>query len=98
MKEVMHSKKHWAPGSGVKILRVARTDGYGWNVYAAVPEKGTCPDCGIRSSRRHGWRHRRLLDYPSHGEAVVIQLRIGRWRCTVQHCSRRTFSDEASAN
>lgn len=50
----MHSKKHWAQGSGVKVLRVVRTDGYGWNVYATVPEKGTCPDCGIRSSRRHG--------------------------------------------
>lgn len=93
----MHSKKHWAPGRGVKVLRVARTGTEGWNVYASIPEQGICPGCGKRSRRRHGWRHRRLQDYPAHGEAVTVELRIGRWRCTSQDCSRSTFSDEASS-
>ncbi|WP_435657183.1 transposase family protein [Brucella pituitosa] len=37
-----------------------------------------CPNCGARSRRRHGWWHRRLHDYPVHGEAVTAELRIGR--------------------
>ncbi|BAB54453.1 transposase (plasmid) [Mesorhizobium japonicum MAFF 303099] len=93
---IMHSKKHWAPGSGVKVLRVVRMGKDGWKVYASIPEKGICPGCGIRSRRRHGWRLRRLQDYPAHGETVTVELRIGRWRCTFQDCSRSTFSDEVS--
>ena len=92
---IMHSKKHWAPGDGVKVLRVVRSAAGGWNVCAATAEAGICPDCGNRSHRRHGWRHRRLQDYPAHGEAVFIELRIARWRCLSQGCSRSTFSDQA---
>lgn len=58
--------------------------------------RGICPDCGKRSRRHHGWRYRRLQDYPAHGEAVTTELRIGRWRCTFQGCDRSTFSDQAS--
>ncbi|WP_352653342.1 transposase family protein [Mesorhizobium sp. M0659] len=58
--------------------------------------KGICPGCGMRSRRRHGWHHRRLQDYPAHGETVTVQLRIGRWRCTFHDCSRSTFSNEVS--
>jgi transposase len=91
----MHSTKHWSPGDGVKVRRVARSAADGWNVYAATAEAGICPGCGKRSRRRHGWRHRRLQDYPAHGEAVFIELRIARWRCLSQDCSRSTFSDQA---
>ncbi len=90
----MHSKRHWAPGAGVKVLRVMRTANEGWIIYAAMAERGICLGCGKRSRRSHGWRHRRLQDYPAHGDAVIIELRIRRWRCTSENCSRRTFSDQ----
>ncbi|RWE22880.1 MAG: hypothetical protein EOS41_23680 [Mesorhizobium sp.] len=70
----MHSKQHWAPGKGVKVQRVARTASDGWNVSASMPEVGVCPDCGHQSRRRHGWRHRRLMDYPAHSQAVTLEL------------------------
>lgn len=74
----MHAKKHWAPGSGVKVLRLARMGKDGWKVYASIPGKRICPGCGRRSRRRHGQRYRRLQDYPAHGERVTVELRIGR--------------------
>ncbi|WP_366511120.1 transposase family protein [Mesorhizobium sp.] len=39
-----------------------------------MPEVGVCPDCGHQSRRRHGWRHRRLMDYPAHSQAVTLEL------------------------
>jgi hypothetical protein len=90
----MHSRKHWAPGNGVKVLRVARAVAGSWTVQAAIADQGICPACGSRSRRRHGWPYRRLQDYPEHGESVAAELRIRRWRCSSQDCNRNTFSDQ----
>lgn len=93
----MNSKKHWAPGGGVTVHRVARTGLGGWVVFGSLLQEGICPDCGLRSRRRHGWRLRRLQDFPAHGEAVTVELRVCRWRCTSLGCCRGTFSDQVSS-
>jgi hypothetical protein len=51
----------------------------------------------LHSRRRHGWRRRRLQDYPAHGDEVTVDLAICRWRCQAPACPRRTFSDQIAS-
>lgn len=92
----MISKKHWSPGRDVLVQGVKRSDSGGWLVSGVLAPKGICPDCGLHSRRRHGWRQRRLQDLPAHGDKVTITLWVCRWRCPASTCPRRTFSDYTS--
>jgi hypothetical protein len=67
----MISRKHWSPGSDVSVQSVERRDSGGWTVSGSLTPNGICPDCGLQSRRRHGWRRRRLQDYPAHGDGVI---------------------------
>ncbi|MFN4130006.1 MAG: transposase family protein [Paracoccaceae bacterium] len=58
---------------------------------------GVCPECGTASRQRHGWRRRRIEDFPAQGQAVWIELSVCRWRCLNSDCRRRTFSDREAA-
>ena len=93
----MNTRKQWAPCSNVMVDHVARRESGGWVVSGTLVPKGICPDCGLKSRRRHGWRHRHLQDFPAHGDAVTVDLRVCRWRCLGSACPRGTFSDQASA-
>jgi hypothetical protein len=73
---VMISKKHWSPGSDVSVESAERSESGGWIVSGVLAPKGICPDCGLQSRRRHGWRRRRLQDYPAHGDEVTVDLAI----------------------
>ena len=90
----MISRKHWSPGSDVSVQSVKRRDSGGWTVSGSLTPNGICPDCGLQSRRRHGWRRRRLQDYPAHGGGVTVTLWVCRWRCLAPACPRRTFSDQ----
>ena len=90
----MISRKHWSPGSDVSVQSVERRDSGGWTVSGSLTPNGICPDCGLQSRRRHGWRRRRLQDYPAHGDGVTVTLWVCRWRCLAPACPRRTFSDQ----
>ncbi|MCG8403602.1 MAG: ISL3 family transposase [Phycisphaerales bacterium] len=65
-----------------------------WVVSADARPVGVCPDCGTRSSFRHGRRSRQLADLPIQGQAVKVRLTITRWQCRHRKCVRRTFSDQ----
>lgn len=93
----MVSKKHWAPSAEVTIGRVTQFGTGGWEVSCSLKPQGICPDCGTRSKTRHGWRHRGLQDFPAHGAAVTLKLRVCKWRCGSPDCRRHTFSDEIQA-
>lgn len=93
----MNTKKHWAPCSEAMVDRVGRTETGGWVVSGTLAPKGICPDCGLRSRRRHGWGRRRLQDFPAHGDAVTLELRVCRWRCSGSTCPRGTFSDQETS-
>lgn len=93
----MISKKHWSPGSDIAVQSVKRRDSGGWLVSGVLAPSGICPDCGLHSRRRHGWRQRRLQDLPAHGDKVTITLWVCRWRCPASACPRRTFSDYTSS-
>ncbi|MGX9353480.1 transposase family protein (plasmid) [Shimia sp. W99] len=90
---VVNFKKNWAPCSEVKVDRVSRSESGSWVVSGVLAPKGICPDCGSRSRRRHGWRRRRIQDFPAHGRVVWVELRVCRWRCSNSGCRRSTFSD-----
>ncbi|MEP3329805.1 transposase family protein, partial [Sedimentitalea sp.] len=79
------------------VERVERTTAGSWVVSGSLAQRGICPGCGSRSRRRHGWRRRRLQDFPAHGEVVIVDLRVCRWRCTSRQCRLVTFSDQAPA-
>lgn len=91
----MRAKKDWAPSKYVTVDRVERTAMGQWTVFGSLVERGICPGCGARSRHRHGWRQRRLQDFPAHGQAVTVDLRVCRWRCLSSACDLKTFSDQA---
>ncbi|HAW46123.1 MAG TPA: hypothetical protein DCX34_02625, partial [Roseovarius sp.] len=66
-------------------------------VSGILAPQGLCPDCGLHSRRRHGWRHPRLQDFPAHGDGVTMELQVCRWRCLASARPRRTFSDHVSS-
>ncbi|RNJ47951.1 transposase family protein [Methylocystis hirsuta] len=41
---------------------------------------GVCPDCGKRSTHRHGWHERQLQDLPAQGAPATVKLRLQRWQ------------------
>lgn len=55
---------------------------------------GVCPDCGARSTRRHGWHVRHLQDLPAQGASVTVKLRLQRWQCRNESCERKTFATQ----
>lgn len=62
-----------------------------WFVSADGAGARSCPECGEASASRHSWHLRRLQDLPIQGTPVVLELRLGRWRCLNEGCARKTF-------
>jgi transposase len=54
---------------------------------------GRCPDCGQPSEHVHSHYERRLLDLPSHGRAVQLQVTVRKFRCTHSVCQRSIFAE-----
>ncbi|MGW9448560.1 transposase family protein [Streptomyces sp. NPDC055632] len=53
-----------------------------------------CAGCGAWSTRVHSSYLRFPADAPSAGRRVVLQLRVRRFRCGNNMCSRRTFAEQ----
>ena len=75
-------------GPGVIVRSVAFRENH-WFVSAEEAGRRSCPKCGQLSSSRHSWRVRRLQDLPIQGTPVVVELRLGRWRCRNEQCPRK---------
>src|SRR3954454_22188159 len=58
-----------------------------------VSLEATCPECGKRSAQVHSRYDRRLMDLPSHGRAVHLQVRVRRFRCGNAGCPRMIFAE-----
>jgi len=86
-------KSIWSLGKGVRILDAERLDGQ-WLISAMAIGSGVCPDCGARSTRRHGWHERHLQDLPAQGASVTVKLRLQRWLCRNESCERKTFATQ----
>jgi transposase len=78
----------------VQLDRVEREPGQVVLTARAAAATASCPDCGTRVNRVHGSYLRSLRDTPLAGVAVVIRLRVRRFRCHAVSCRRRTFVEQ----
>jgi transposase len=53
-----------------------------------------CPGCRGLSRRVHSGYTREIADLPIAGRAVVLHLRVRRFRCPASRCSRRIFAEQ----
>lgn len=90
----MRTKLKLSPGPGVGVRGITQNGDENCVVSADARPVGICPDCGTRSSFRHGRRSRQLTDLPIQGQAVRVRLTVTRWQCRQGKCERRTFSDQ----
>jgi transposase len=86
----MTKKTNLAFGQGVVVRSVVFRENR-WSVSADGAGARSCPACGGSSASRHSWHVHRLHDLPIQGVPVVLELRLGRWRCLNERCARETF-------
>ena len=65
-----------------------------WGIEAEGHAMPRCPSCGTVSARQHSWYQRSLCDLPMQGVAVVIRLRVRKWRCEASACERSIFAEQ----
>lgn len=59
----------------------------------ASQQTAPCPSCAAPSAKVHAYYQRRAADLPWAGVPVHLLLRVRRFVCTADTCSRRTFSE-----
>ena len=79
------------PSSLLTLTGLARNDS-GWMVMAEGPDRARCPDCRQVSSSRHSRYVPTLRDLPASGAAVLLRVRVGRWRWRHPGCAVRFFT------
>ena len=86
----MTKKLNLAFGPGVVVRSVVFRENR-WLVSADGAGVRSCPECGGASTSRHSRHVRRLQDLPIQGVPVVLELRLGRWRCLNERCATKDF-------
>ena len=89
---VMKASMTWSPAAGLNVVSVER-GGQAWTITLGSQHMSVCPGCGARSKSRHSTYWRTLRDLSAQGAPVVINARLGRWRCRNQLCDRRIFTE-----
>ena len=64
-----------------------------WTVTVDSRQPTFCPGCGAQSKSRHSTYWRTLWDLSAQGAPVIVNARLGRWRCRNQLCDRRIFTE-----
>jgi transposase len=82
----------WSPGAGLNVVGVERRE-RAWTVTADSRQPTFCPGCGAQSKSRHSTYWRTLRDLSAQGAPVIVNARLGRWRCRNQLCDRRIFTE-----
>jgi hypothetical protein len=88
----METSIAWSPAAGLNVLSVERGE-QAWTVTVESRRPTLCPGCGAQSKSRHGIYWRTLRDLSAQGAPVVVNARLGRWRCRNQRCGRRIFTE-----
>ena len=89
--EGMRKKIKLSLGPGIDVEEIELRDGR-WVLSARAAGERSCPVCGHVSTSRHDWHHRRLQDLPVQGTPLVLDLRLGRWRCLNEWCRDSTVN------
>jgi transposase len=92
MKRAWTSADILPSGGSLTLLGIATTTD-GMIVEADGPGSARCPSCRHPSVARHSRYWRTIKDLPAHGQAVILRVRVGRWRCQNARCARAIFAD-----
>lgn len=77
------------PGLNVREIR---RQGNQVEIFAASNHgSAKCPDCGTSSSRVHSYYDRSPADFPVPTGSIRLHLRVKRFRCQNEACTRATF-------
>ena len=80
--------------TGLEITEIRKQDDQ-IDIYAlSMQTRGICPNCGKQSTRVHSYYERSPADFPIAACRVCLHLRVKRFRCLTEDCSRATFVDE----
>jgi transposase len=82
----------WSPAAGLNVASVERRE-QEWAVTVHSRRPTFCPGCGAQSKSRHSTYWRTFWDLSAQGAPVIVQARLGRWRCRNQQCDRRIFTE-----
>jgi hypothetical protein len=82
----------WSPAAGLNVVSVEPGE-QAWTVTVDSQQSTFCPGCGTQSESRHSTYLRTLRDLSAQGAPVVVNARLGRWRCRNQQCDRRIFAE-----
>jgi hypothetical protein len=82
----------WSPAAGLNVASVERRE-QAWAVTVHSRRPTFCPGCGAQSKSRHSTYWRTFRDLSAQGAPVIVQARLGRWRCRNQQCDRRIFTE-----
>ena len=86
----------WSPAAGLNVVSVERRE-LAWIVTVDRRQPTFCPGCGEQAQSRHSTYWRRFRDLSAQGTQVIVQARLGRWRCRSQQCDRRIFTERVPA-
>ena len=76
---------------GLNVTEVRRQDNQVEIFAVSERDTASCPDCGKSSSRVHSYYDRSPADFPVPAGCVRLHLRVKRFRCQSEDCSRATF-------
>ncbi len=79
--------------AGLRLLEFSVATDLLTFVLAPTRRTAPCPNCRRRSARRHSQYTRTLVDLPWGGRPVRICLRVRRFRCRNNACSRKIFAE-----
>jgi transposase len=80
--------------AGLRIERVVIADDAVHIDLHRTARTARCPGCRRRSHRVHSSYSRQIADLPVAGCAVVLHLRVRRFRCSASRCPRRIFAEQ----
>src|ERR1700722_8188788 len=92
----MKTSIRWSPAAGLNVVGVERRE-QAWIVIVDRRQPTFCPGCGEQAQSRHSTYWRRIRDLSAQGTQVIVQARLGRWRCRNQQCDRRIFTECVAA-
>jgi transposase/transposase-like protein len=88
----MKTSMTWSPAAGLNVVSVERGE-QAWTITVDSQQSTVCPGCGARSGSRHSTYWRTLRDLSAQGAPVIVNARLGRWRCRNRLCDRRIFTE-----
>lgn len=76
---------------GLRVTEVRKQDSWIEIFASSIQSEAICPHCQGRSTRVHSYYERSPADFPVSACRVRLRLRVKRFRCQTEGCSRTTF-------